>query len=271
MSKYNLSFTKIVASGNDFILLDDKSGEIKTKDLDYSEMAKDICRRHLSVGADGILVLEDSDEADFKMRIINPDGSEVDMCGNGARCSAYYASKVGWGETLTFETGAGILGAEVNGKSVKIKMSDPKDIKLDINLGIGNTILPAHYLNTGVPHVVHIVEDIEKYDVKGIGRQIREHSMFHPDGTNANFVGGIENNTAVIRTYERGVEDETLACGTGTTATAVVLGLLKQVESPVKIRTRSGDILTVYYEISGTKVNNVFLEGGVNIVCEGKI
>jgi len=205
------------------------------------------------------------------MRIINPDGSEVDMCGNGARCSGYYASKAGWGENLTFETGAGILGCEVNSNNVKIKMSDPKDIKLDINLGIGKTILPAHFLNTGVPHVVHIVEDIEEYDVNGIGRQIREHSMFEPDGTNANFVGNIENNTAVIRTYERGVEDETLACGTGTTATAVVLGLLKQVESPVKIRTRSGDILTVYYDISGKKVNNVFLEGGVDVVCEGKI
>ncbi|MGB2601224.1 MAG: diaminopimelate epimerase [Candidatus Omnitrophota bacterium] len=269
--KYNLVFTKAVASGNDFVIIDNKNGELDARDLDYSEMAREICIRKLSIGADGLLILEDSDVADFKMRIINPDGSEVDMCGNGLRCSALYASICGWGNELSVETGAGILTANVDGDNVRLRMSDPKDTKLEIKLGIGNSMMIAHHINTGVPHVVHLVEDLENYEVMDVGRKIREHTLFAPEGTNANFVGEVEKNSASLRTYERGVEDETLACGTGTVASAVVLGLLGCVSSPVKMRTKSGDVLTVYFDISGDKVTNVYLEGAANIVCEGKI
>jgi diaminopimelate epimerase len=269
--KYNIVFTKTVASGNDFVIVDNKNGELDARDFDYSEMARDVCRRKLSVGADGLLVLEDSDSADFKMRIINPDGSEVDMCGNGLRCSALYAARCGWGNDLSVETGAGLLEASVNADNVRLKMSDPKDTKLEIKLGIGSSMMIAHHINTGVPHVVHIVDDLEGYQVTDIGRKIREHTLFAPLGTNANFVGEIKDNSASLRTYERGVEDETLACGTGTVASAIILGLLGYVSSPVKMRTRSGDILTVYFDIVGDKVTNVYLEGQANIVCEGKI
>lgn len=269
--KYNVIFTKAVASGNDFIILDNKNGELDTRCLDYGEMAKDLCRRRFSIGADGMLVLESSDEASFRMRVINSDGSEVGMCGNGARCSAFYAAACKWGEDLTIETSSGVIGARVEGSSVKIRMSDPTDIKLDMNLGVGPNMMKVHFLNTGVPHVVHVVEDIDKYDVKGIGRLIREHTAFAPGGTNANFVGNIGSSCASIRTYERGVEDETLACGTGTVASAVVLGLLGMAESPVKMHTKSGEVLTVYYTVSRRHVTDVYLEGAALIVCEGKV
>ncbi|MDP8259317.1 MAG: diaminopimelate epimerase [Candidatus Aadella gelida] len=269
--KYNLCFTKAVASGNDFIILDNLSGELSTKDINYSEMAIELCPRRISIGADGILVLERSDKADLKMRIINPDGSEVDMCGNGARCSAVYASKFGLGEELDIETRAGIISASVKGNNVKLKMSEPKDIKTDINLGIGKSLMKVHYLNTGVPHVVHLVDNIETYDVHNVGRQIRRHTMFEPDGTNANFVGEKEDGRLMIRTYERGVEEETLACGTGTVATAVTLGLLDQVTSPVSLLTKSGEVLKVYYEKKGNRIYDVYLEGEAALAWEGKI
>jgi len=150
-------------------------------------------------------------------------------------------------------------------------MSDPKDIKLNLNLGIGSDLMIAHKINTGVPHVVHLVEDLADYDVKNIGRKIREHQLFAPEGTNANFVSNVKDDNASVRVYERGVEDETLACGTGTVASAVILGLLGYVSSPVKMDTRSGEVLTVHYNISGEKVTEVYLEGEARLVCEGKI
>ncbi len=269
--KYNLCFTKAVASGNDFIIIDNKAGELDSRQLDYSEIARDICSRRHSIGADGLLVLEATEKANYRMRIINPDGSEVTMCGNGIRCSSLYASESGWGDTLSVETGAGILNTEVKENNVKIKMSDPTDLKLDINLGIGSNLMKVHYINTGVPHVVHIVEDLDNYPVTDIGRQIREHPLFEPEGTNANFVADVEGNKASLRTYERGVEDETLACGTGTTASAIILGLLDFVTSPVKIKTRGGEELTVYFTRSGRKVTDVYLEGAASLIYEGKI
>ena len=269
--KYNICFTKAVASGNDFIIIDNKNGELDTRDFDYSSMAKDLCSRRFSIGGDGLLVLENSDETDFRMRIINPDGSEVTMCGNGARASALYAAQNGWGESLAVETGAGLINAEVVGNNVKLKMSDPTDIKLGIKLGIGQTIMDVHYINTGVPHVVHLVDDLDEYPVNEIGRQVREHTLFAPEGTNADFVGNVKEDTVRVRTYERGVEDETLACGTGVTASAIILGLLDQASSPVKLEAQSGDILTVYFNISGRNISDVYLEGAASIVYEGRV
>jgi len=129
----------------------------------------------------------------------------------------------------------------------------------------------VHKINTGVPHVVHLVEKLEDYDVKNIGRKIRQHQLFAPEGTNANFVSDVKDNKASVRVYERGVEDETLACGTGTVASAVILGLLGYVTSPVDMGTKSGEVLTVHYKLSGEKVTDVYLEGEARLVCEGKI
>jgi len=272
MRKYDLVFTKVVASGNDFVIIDNRTGELDPRALDYPSIARDICRRRLSVGADGILVLERSDKADFRMRIINPDGSEAEMCGNGARCSAYYAHVNGCGENIDFETKAGMISATVRDRLVKLKMSEPKDLKMNINLGIGQNIVVTHFINTGVPHAVHVVEgDIEAYNVKDVGMAVRRHHVFEPEGTNANFVKPLDKKTAVIRTYERGVEDETLACGTGTTASAIILGILGYALPPVKMRTKSGEVLTVYYDLAGNKVNNVYLEGPAEVVYEARI
>ncbi len=270
--RYGLFFSKYVASGNDFIILDNISGEIDTMCLDLGDVARDICRRRLSVGADGLLVLESSARADIRMRIINPDGSEASMCGNGARCAALYVSDNGAGSDLKIETGAGIIGASVAGDNVKVRMSDPHGIELGLKLGVGDTIATVHKINTGVPHAVHMVEDIENFPVEEYGRKIREHSAFSPQGTNVNFVGDPKNNLAPLRTYERGVESETLSCGTGTVASAVVLGLLGQAESPAGIRTRSGEILTVYFRIfPGHIVRDVYLEGSARKAYEGKV
>jgi diaminopimelate epimerase len=269
--EYDIQFTKCVASGNDFIVVDDTGPDAPDRRRDYSRIARDICRRRVSVGADGILVIEDSDKADFRMRVINPDGSEVDMCGNGARCCCYYASMTGRGEKMKFETGAGLLEAEVSGAMVRLRMSDPFNIKTGINIGIGKNMMIVHYINTGVPHVVHLVDDLSGYDVKKVGRAIREHSMFRPEGTNVDFIGEIHEGTAAIRTYERGVEDETLACGTGNVAGAVVLGLLGKAESPVEMKTMGGDTLKVYFKRSGNRISDVFLEGPAEKVYTGSV
>jgi len=269
--KYDVSFTKAVASGNDFIIIDNKDGRYSGRDLDYSAMAVDLCRRNRSVGADGILVLEDTTDSDYRMRVINPDGSEVTMCGNGARCGALYAAVKGWGEDLVFETGAGILRASVKNGSVKINMGDPSDIRLDISLGVGKTMLNVASINTGVPHAVHVVEDLDNYPVREIGRKIREHQFFAPEGTNADFVQVTEEKVIRLRTYERGVEDETLACGTGAVASAVIMGILGYSGTPAEVLTKSGETLMVHYGLFDKKVTDVYLEGSADIVYEGRV
>lgn len=269
--RYNIAFTKAVASGNDFIIIDNKNGELDAREFDWSNLASSLCRRKYSIGADGLLVLEKSEKASFRMRIFNPDGSEADMCGNGLRCSALYAAMCGWGEKFAVETGAGPLEAYITDNSVSLKMSDPRDIRLGVNVGIGSKVIIAHYINTGVPHVVHIVERLEDYPVRDVGRKVREHSLFAPEGTNVDFLSDIADNHVKVRTYERGVEDETLACGTGVVASAVILGLLGQAISPVKVETKSGETLTVRYNMSAKRVTDVYLEGSAEIVYEGKV
>ncbi|NQU95216.1 MAG: diaminopimelate epimerase [Candidatus Omnitrophica bacterium] len=267
-----INFTKAVASGNDFVIVDNRAGKLAGEIADFGDFAKFVCRRMLSVGSDGLLVLEDSSAADFKMRIFNPDGSEVTMCGNGIRCSALYAYEKKWcGAVMKIETGAGTLAAEVEGDSVKVKMTAPKNIKLDQNIGAGKTIMNVHTVNTGVPHVVHFVEKIEKYPVKEMGSKIRYHKVFQPEGTNANFVQKIDDSTIVVRTYERGVEDETLACGTGVVASAIISHLALGAKEPVSAITRSKEILRVSFKKEHKSFRDVFLEGQARIAFEGEV
>ena len=265
-----ISFTKAVGSGNDFMILDNRGDKLKSVIEDFSVFAKDVCRRKLSIGADGVLVLEDSKKADFKIRIFNPDGSEVTMCGNGARCSVIYAFKNGWcKENMRMETGAGILEAGVKRGSVKLKMTDPVGITLNRDIGIGKNLVKTHFVNTGVPHVVHFVEELEDYPVKEMGADIRYHTVFEPEGTNANFVQIAGGNRINVRTYERGVEDETLACGTGSVASAVIASLVYGMKSPVEVLTRSGEVLNIYFDTKNNKVSGVYLEGPAKLVYEG--
>jgi len=266
-------FTKVVGTGNDFIILDNRAGSLRSVIDDVSRFTVNVCKRKICVGADGVLLLEDSDRADLKMRVFNPDGSEVTMCGNGARCSAFYAAHngVGSGE-LSMETGAGIIRAEVRDDMVKLKMTDPKQISLDKDLGIERSVIKTHSIDTGVPHVIHFTENIETYPVKEMGAKIRYHHAFQPDGTNVNFVKIVSDGVIRIRTYERGVEDETLACGTGSVAAAIAACLVYGTAQPVEVLTASGESLKVYFNAKNKKnISDVFLEGTAKIIYEGGI
>jgi len=265
-----LNFSKVVASGNDFIVVDNRNDALERNIGDLAGFAKAICKRRLSVGADGLLVLEESSVADFKMRIFNPDGSEVTMCGNGIRASALYALKNGWSQkSMKIETGAGILEAEAKEEDISVKMTPPKETKLEQLVGVGKAIMEIHSINTGVPHAVHFVEELEGYPVKEAGSKIRYHKVFSPEGTNVDFVKKIDDSTISVRTYERGVEDETLACGTGVTASAVISSIVNGTKSPVKVNVRSGDTLKVYFKKERNNFRDLYLEGKAHIVFEG--
>lgn len=260
-----INFTKMVASGNDFIVIDNR----EKKMTGLSALAKKICDRNFGAGADGLLAIEPSKRADFKMRIINSDGSEAEMCGNGARCAALYARQNGLaGGKMIFETLAGMIGAEVSGDKIRLEMPEPKDLKPGITLTSGGRKYSVNFVNTGVPHAVIFTGKADGLDVKDIGRPIRYHNAFSPRGTNVDFVEPKKGNLLKVRTYERGVEDETLACGTGVTASAVIAAAVKGFKSPVKCLTKSGEILKIYFRKTGGNFKDVYLEGGaLKVFC----
>ncbi len=268
----NIPFTKAQAAGNDFVILDNTAAAIGGKIDDLGRFAKFACMRKYSVGADGVLVLEDSAAHDFKMRVFNPDASEAAMCGNGIRASALYAFKRKWCPSpMKIETAAGILEAFVDGESVRVKMTPPGDIKLNCSIGAGTTIVNVHALNTGVPHAVHFVDNASKYPVAEMGGKIRRHKMFEPEGTNADFVQIYGESAIKVRTYERGVEDETLACGTGVVASAIVSHLVNGMISPIKVFTKRDDVMIVHFKKDRDKFSDVYLEGKAHIAFNGEV
>jgi diaminopimelate epimerase len=265
-----IAFYKMSGSGNDFILIDNRRPVIPTEDL--SRFAAQVCRRRMSVGADGLILLEVSDSADFRWRFYNSDGSTAEMCGNGARCAARFAVLHGIaGEKMRFETLAGTIGAHVKGDQVKIRMTDPCDLVMACELDIGREHIAYSSVNTGVPHVVIAVDDLENVDVTSLGRRIRRHPCFAPAGTNVNFVARLPDAGWAVRTYERGVEDETLACGTGIAAAALVLAAAKSLASPVRLKSRSGTWLKVYFDRTAEGFKELFLEGDARIVYHGRM
>ncbi len=264
-----VQFTKMVASGNDFVVIDNRKGIIPASGI--KSFASGICNRNYGVGGDGLLTIEKSRRADFRMRIINSDGSEAEMCGNGARCIALYANLNGIaGRKMSFETLAGIIEAQITGRQIKLKMSDPKNLKLDLNLDLSDGAYNVNFVNTGVPHAVIFADRVEGLDIGRIGREVRYHSAFAPKGTNVNLVEAAGSNTLKVRTYERGVEGETLACGTGVTASAVIAASVKGFKSPVACMTKSGDKLKVYFRKEASGFTGVYLEGGAKTVFSGK-
>jgi diaminopimelate epimerase len=265
-------FTKVVGTGNDFVILDRRDTGSAASRVDLAGFAKDVCRHKYSIGADGVLALEKSKKADLRMRVINPDGSEVSMCGNGARAAALYAVTNKWcAPKLTMETGAGIVNAEVKGTRVKIQLTEPKGLDLGKDIVLDKKIFTVYFVDTGVPHVVYFVENIDDYPVKEMGAVIRHHDAFKPGGTNVNFVKAVDDSTIRVRTYERGVEDETLACGTGATASAIISHFINKTGVPVTVRTSSGEALKIYFKAEDKTVTDVYLEGEANIVFEGGI
>ncbi len=261
-----IPFTKMQGSGNDFIVIDNRSHLIKNR----PEFARRVCPRKTGIGADGVLLLEKSRVADFKMRIFNPDGSEPGMCGNGARCIARFAHlKKMVGEKCSFETLSGKIFSQVKKDGVCIRMKDPSPPHLNLEINLGDGSYTGHFLDTGVPHFVLFVPQVEKIDLPEMGSRIRYHRKFQPGGTNVDFAE-IKDETVRMRTYERGVEAETLSCGTGAVATAIAANLVYTLSSPVKIKTLGGD-LKVYFHKSGPhKFTEVFLEGEAEVVYEGK-
>jgi len=269
-NKYNLFYTKAVASGNDFIIVDNRNYIVEEKDL--PEFISAVCRRKMSVGADGFILIENSDVVDFKWRFFNSDGSIGEMCGNGARCTARFAYETGIvGGNMEFETLAGVISAEIIKNRVKIRMTDPAKAMLDQNLETDDGQVVFNSINTGVPHVVTAVKDADKTDVVRLGGLIRRHTAFQPEGTNVNFISSRDPGTYSIRTYERGVEDETLACGTGSVAGALIMAIKSRAVSPVNIITRSNCCLTVYFKEKNGIFYDVFLEGDARIISIGEL
>ena len=268
-----ISFMKLSGAGNDFVIIDNRKKIVqKSIDSALSNFVMKVCARRISVGADGLLLVENSEKADFKMRYFNSDGGEAETCGNGARCISKFAYLNGIvGKRMNFETIAGVYESEIIGDSVKVRMSGLTDVKLDFGLALKSGEHTVSFANTGVPHVVFFVDDIENTDVFGIGRETRYHKDFQPAGTNANFIQVEDSHLIKIRTYERGVEDETLACGTGAIAAAVVASLKNKVCPPVKVHTKSGSILTIYFDFNDEAVKCVYLEGDARVIFSGKL
>jgi diaminopimelate epimerase len=265
-----IPFTKMSGSGNDFIIIDNRRGI-----MDHEAMPAFVvqaCRRRMSVGADGVFFIESSDRVDFKWHFFNADGSRAEMCGNGARCVARFAVLNGIAQTgMAFETDAGIIRATVEGDRVRIRMTDPGDLVPKAVLAVNDRDLEYGAVNTGVPHVVIEVPRVDTVDVVAMGRSIRNHARFAPAGTNVNFVASMDDGRFAIRTYERGVEDETLACGTGNAAAAIVLAARYGLHSPLTFQTWSGCELRIYFKPAEGRFHAVELEGDARVIYEGRL
>ena len=269
---YNFSmlrFTKMNGAGNDFVMIDNRAGDVRLR----PEQIVRICDRHSGVGADGILLLErGSNGADFRMRYYNRDGGEAEMCGNGARCFARFANKIANAPTkISFQTPAGLIRGELHGELVTLQMSEPKDLQLNVGLEVEGEDTKVHYINSGVPHVLIPVARVDVVHVYERGRALRRHQKFAPAGANVNFIEKRGPREILVRTYERGVEDETLACGTGVVASALVFAATEKVDGPISVTVRSGSELSVDFKRAGDKFTNVTLTGPAEFAFEGTI
>lgn len=268
---FPVSITKMSGAGNDFIIVDHRAQFIP--ESLQPQFTQQICRRRFSAGADGLILLEDSDRADFRWQFYNRDGSRAEMCGNGARCAARFAYRHGIaGRSMHFLTEAGLIEAEVIGEQehVSVRMTEPMGYRNGFLVPLGGSEREIFSINTGVPHAVVFVES-DDAPVAEWGRSLRFHEHFEPAGTNANFVKILEGGNLYVRTYERGVEEETMACGTGVVASAIVAVLQKVSESPVTVTTTGGEQLTVQFRLAGGKIEDVYLQGAARIIYEGTL
>ncbi len=276
-----IPFMKLSGSGNDFILIDNRRG-IVGRDR-AARLAAKVCAHRLSVGGDGLILIERSRRAHFKWRLFNADGSEADFSGNGARCAARFAfvRRIA-PKRMRFETPAGLVEAEIvsgppdrrstaRPPAVRVRFPDPTGLRLNLRVNVGGVEREAHFIDTGVPHCVYFVDDPESVDLVGVGRPTRYHELFQPAGTNVDFIKVLEPHRIRIRTYERGVEDETLACGTGSIASALVASLVAKVEPPVTVVPESGLQLTVSFTARDGRFSDVYLQGDARTVHEGHI
>lgn len=266
-----LTFSKMAGGGNDFVVIDNRAGKI----TDPGGLARRICTRALSVGADGLILVEHSARATFRMRYWNSDGSLATFCGNGTRCAARFAFlNVIAGRKMTIETDAGIVGGEIgDGGLVTLSLPSPYQFRAQRPLQIGQQTVRGSSILVGVPHyVVFLRGDLWQQDVTPLGRAIRRHRDLVPDGgANVNFVVVRDTHAIEVRTYERGVENETLACGSGIVASAVTSALFGKVQSPVSILTRSGITLEVSFAMQDGHAEEVRLKGDARLIYRATI
>lgn len=265
-----VEFTKMNGAGNDFVLIDNRDERLK---LSPQEIVW-LCNRQKGIGADGLILLENckSGKADFTWQFYNSDGSQAEMCGNGARCFARFIQQLTHQEgCITFETISGVIRAEFVGDRVRVNLTNPVGLELGISLKWKDKAGQVHFLNTGVPHTVHFVKDITSVPVQEWGSELRYHKHFSPKGTNVNFVQVMHDHTIRVRTYERGVEGETLACGTGVTASALISARVFNLQSPVTVQTQGGDLLQVGFQWDGTHFKEVTLTGPAKVSFTGQI
>lgn len=265
-----LEFTKMNGAGNDFILIDGRARKLSLQPRQITRL----CDRHAGVGADGLFVLLrcPSGRADWAWDFYNSDGSSAEMCGNGARCFAKFVQRLaGAKNNITFETRAGIISAAFQGELVTVSLTMPKDLRLNQTLPLRDGDMTFHSLDTGVPHAVLYMPDASQAMVASLGPKIRAHPHFAPRGTNVNFVQLLPGGALLVRTYERGVEGETLACGTGVTAAALISAQLHHLTSPVRVQVRGGEWLDVSFEQIQDQFANVRLTGPADFVFDGTI
>ncbi|MBI4810421.1 MAG: diaminopimelate epimerase [Ignavibacteriales bacterium] len=270
-----IHFIKMTGAGNDFVLIDNRSVNYS---FDWTKLAPKICDRRFGVGADGLIILGRSDKADFKMDYFNSDGSFGGMCGNGGRCSALFFMDIVNSNSVKFEALDFIYAAEaIADNKIKLKMKKPNSLRLNVEITLMNEKVIAHFIDTGAPNTVLFLDElpniikseINENGIKRIGSLIRHHDKFAPEGTNVNFIEVIDAYNIIIRTYERGVEAETYACGTGAIASSVIASIVKNIDDIVNVKTRSGETLTVRFDKEGVNIKNVELVGSAKEIFEG--
>lgn len=265
-----IAFTKFTACGNDFILMDNRKGVFSREAA--KEITPCLCERRSGIGADGVVLLENSNQADYRMRIFNADGSEAEMCGNGARCLMKYLNQLEGGKnSYSIETLGGNIVLSKDKDQVCVSMPTPKDISWSIRLEVKGNPQTVHHLDTGVPHLVMFVNDLNSAEWMEMAPLMRAHPMFHPSGANVNFVKVLDEKRISVRTYERGVEAETPACGTGAVASALAAAKVYGLKGPITALPRSNDPLAISFSFQAEGYANVTLKGSVSEVFQGTL
>lgn len=265
-----IPFARMHGSGNDFVVIDDRAGQLRPH---RRELAREVCDRRRGLGGDGLVLLRRGDAGHVSMTYVNADGNDGEMCGNGAGCAARRAWELGLfsGTRTILDTDAGEIDAALDGWRVTMTMSDPKDERLHVSIPTGEGMLTGHFIDTGVPHVVLFVDDVARANVAELGPEIRHHALF-PRGCNVNWASATGENAFRMRTYERGVEAETLSCGTGATAIALIAARLGLAKSPVRILASGGGELTIAFsEARDHRFHDIRTSVEVERIAEGTL
>ncbi len=271
----SLPFLKMTGAGNDFVLVDNRSGAI---DLRWEKIAPRLCDRRYGIGADGLLVLRGSTVADFRMDYYNSDGSFGGMCGNGGRCAAAFVMNDRQVLSVTFDALDFRYSARREGNGIVLAMKDPTGFRQGAQVALPEGELKVHFVDSGAPHAVIFVDEmplklrteVAESGISRIGTFVRHHAEFAPAGTNVDFIELKDATTIAMRTYERGVEEETLACGTGAVASAVVTSIVRGMPAPVTVRTRSNEELKVNFHRRGGSISGIELSGPAKVVFKGE-